>query len=133
MTEPKLNAAVLVVDDNVDLAKGLVRMLAFKKISAHCVYSGSAALAWLGTSKPGLVILDITMPDMSGIEVLAQIRANPELTDLPVVLHSALDNEQVMSLASTCGANGVLLKGRYTIADVLTVVGMHTVPAKPDA
>ncbi|MDB5328190.1 MAG: divK 2 [Phycisphaerales bacterium] len=116
------NPAVLVVDDNVAIARAIVILLKAKGISGHCVYGGRDAMAWLGEHRPKLVILDISMPDISGVDVLKTIKADPASRDLPVILHTALEGNKVSTLAQTYGADGVLLKGRSTLVDVLQMV-----------
>lgn len=123
-------AAVLVVDDNADLGTVLVKTLGCRHISAHSVISGEDALSWLKHSHPSLVIIDLNMPGISGLDVLQQMKASPVLADIPVILHSAMDTQQVMALADACGASGVLLKGRYAMTDVFRIV--EKLGLKPD-
>ena len=119
---PQRTATVLVVDDNVAIARAIVMLLKSKGISGHCVYGGRDAVAWLDVHEPKLIILDLSMPDISGVDVLKTIKADPARRDLPVILHTALEANKVSSLAQTYGAAGVLLKGRSTLVDVLQMV-----------
>jgi CheY-like chemotaxis protein len=81
---------VLVVDDHPDSVEAVVRMFRKTGRQADCVQSGAAALASLASGrKPRVVLLDVMMPQMDGIEVLKAIRQHPELKDLPVVMLSA--------------------------------------------
>lgn len=80
---------VLVVDDNIDAAQILTRLLNISGISANEVHDGMAALAAIARDKPSAVVLDLMMPEMTGQEVLRRLRSHPETRDLPVIIYSA--------------------------------------------
>jgi chemosensory pili system protein ChpA (sensor histidine kinase/response regulator) len=79
---------ILVVDDHVDTRYVVVRLLARLGYEAAAVGGGVEAVAFLSGAKPELVILDLNMPCMDGLEVLRVIRGEPRLADLPVVMFS---------------------------------------------
>lgn len=91
-------APILVVDDRED-DRALVRdMLESQGYSVTCAASGREALAWLDMHDPGLVLLDLMMPDISGFEVLARMRQNERLLYTPVIVLTAKtlsDDERV--------------------------------------
>ena len=66
---------ILVVDDSIDSAKMLARSLRMEGHTGHVAYDGASALELVRTLRPDAVILDLTLPDMSGEEVAAKIRA----------------------------------------------------------
>jgi CheY-like chemotaxis protein len=70
---------ILVVDDSPDSAKTLARMLKLEGHAGHAVYNGSSALEFVRTVRPDAVLLDLTLPDMDGTDVAAEIRASQEL------------------------------------------------------
>jgi DNA-binding response OmpR family regulator len=84
-------ATVLIVDDtpaNLSLLSGMLLERGFVvKVATH----GKRALAIAEASKPDLVMLDITMPEMDGYEVCRLLKARPETRDVPVIFLSALD------------------------------------------
>ena len=101
---------ILVVDDYPDACRGLVRLLKLKALPADCVYSGPDALAWMQDKKPTLVILDVMMPGMTGLEVLETMRADPQLADVPVVMFSASTNSEHRKTAMGLGALDFVVK-----------------------
>ena len=80
---------VLVIDDHPQSVEPVVRMLRRDGCEANCVESAAAALASLAAKRPRLVLLDIAMPEMDGIELLRELRRRPETKDLPVVMLTA--------------------------------------------
>ena len=80
---------VLVVDDCPESIEPVVRMLRKTGCDADCVESAAAALASLAARRPKLVLLDIAMPGMDGIELLKELRRRPDTQNLPVVMLTA--------------------------------------------
>jgi CheY-like chemotaxis protein len=82
--------AVLVVDDDPDIRETLREVMEAEGCRVVCAEDGKAALEVLDSGfRPSLVVLDLMMPSMSGWEVLACIRAERALADIPVVVMSA--------------------------------------------
>ena len=86
---PPERPGVLVVDDYPESIEPVVRMLRKTGCDADCVESAAAALARLAARRPKLVLLDIAMPEMDGIELLKELRRRPQTKDLPVVMLTA--------------------------------------------
>lgn len=81
---------VLVVDDDPDIRETLREVIEAEGFPVVCAANGRAALDALGMGLcPSLVVLDLMMPAMSGWELLAAIRADRSLADLPVAVISA--------------------------------------------
>jgi CheY-like chemotaxis protein len=85
---------VLVVDDDKQMLELLEMLLSRAGYAVHAEESAVKALDWLNKETPGAVVLDIMMPERSGIEVLEHIRWNPKLADLPVIVLSAVHPTQ---------------------------------------
>jgi len=77
---------LLVVEDNPAEQLSTRELLGYEDIDIDVAESGSAALLSLSESNYDCVVLDLRLPDMSGFDVLAQLRDNPKLKDLPVVV-----------------------------------------------
>src|SRR5262245_17285121 len=85
---------ILVVDDvpvNVKLLGDLLTVKGYNVVTAS---NGAEALATIEKERPGLVLLDVMMPGMSGYDVCRKIRENPVTAMLPVVMVTALDPTQ---------------------------------------
>lgn len=80
---------VLVADDEFDLARTLQAILEGEGYRVETFGNGREIMARLQQQKPALVLLDVMMPAMSGLEVLREMKSAPALGDIPVVLMSA--------------------------------------------
>jgi diguanylate cyclase (GGDEF)-like protein len=83
---------ILIVDDTLENLRLLSVMLTQYGYRARKAISGQMALTTIAAVKPDLILLDIMMPDLSGYEVCAQLKANPTTADIPVIFISALDD-----------------------------------------
>ncbi|GAB4248374.1 MAG: hypothetical protein Kow00129_09110 [Thermoleophilia bacterium] len=108
---------VLIVDDEADIRSFLADLLS--NSGYHCARadSGPDALAQLSTLKPDLVLLDIMMPGMSGIEVLRQIRERDDI-DPAVVMISCLSHPNTTLRALDEGADHFVMKP-FRVAELL--------------
>lgn len=102
---------ILLVDDD----EGLLRLhqLVLKTRASFDVQvarSGQAALELLERGHPDLVILDLMMPDMSGVEICHRIRARSDFVAIPIVILTGLTDPAVHQEARQAGANDVWLK-----------------------
>ena len=103
-------AHVLIVDDlevNRDLLARRVQRLGH---SIAFAASGREALACMRAARFDLVLLDITMPDMDGYEALAQIKADPLLAGIPVVMVTAIDGVDSVVRCLELGAEDYITK-----------------------
>src|SRR4051794_10208498 len=82
---------ILVVDDDPDLRKALLRLLRAYGYPADAVSSGEEALGFLTTHAPRLVVLDYGMPDMDGLTAFREMRKDTRLAQVRVIMFSALD------------------------------------------
>ncbi|MEI8078662.1 MAG: hybrid sensor histidine kinase/response regulator [bacterium] len=90
ITKPPPAPNILIVDDTPANVLLLVRMLAERGYHPRPVLSGKQALAAARAAPPDLILLDVTMPDMNGYEVCAQLKADAALKAIPVIFISAL-------------------------------------------
>jgi DNA-binding NarL/FixJ family response regulator len=100
---------VLAVDDTPANIEVFESLLAPRGYVVEGATSGPAALEAIAQTQPDLVLLDVVMPGMDGIEVCRQIRADPETTMLPVIMVTAGTNEQRIR-ALEVGADDFLTK-----------------------
>ena len=95
------------VDDEADVCRGLGALLRARGYEVELAYDGKQVLDRLERDPiPDLLLLDFSMPEFDGEQVLARVRANPRLKDLPVLLATASS----IDLRRVPRASGVLRK-----------------------
>ncbi|MDB4963542.1 MAG: Acetolactate synthase large subunit protein [Myxococcales bacterium] len=115
-TEPTSASAlhplrVLVVDDDALQLRAVQRRLASSKsVMLTVVDNAIDALLAIGTMKPDLVVMDVFMPGLDGIEACRRIKANPETRDVKVILASAAMGEDLIAQARAVGASNAVSK-----------------------
>ena len=85
-----LGGGILVADDTIDSLRLLTGVLAQQGHEVRPVTSGRQALQAAEHMPPELILLDVNMPDMNGYEVCSRLKANPALSDIPVIFLTAL-------------------------------------------
>lgn len=101
---------VLIVDDlevNLDL---LSKRLSLRRFAVSTASSGAAALRLVKEQQPDLVLLDLNMPGMCGLETLQKIRERHSASELPVIMVTASDSRQSMLETIGAGANDYVTK-----------------------
>jgi DNA-binding response OmpR family regulator len=81
---------IIVVDDNPDIVDIAKRMLESKGYNVLTAYNGAELFACLKEHKPALIILDILMPKMDGLEVLTRLKNTSETSSIPVIMLTGL-------------------------------------------
>jgi two-component system, OmpR family, alkaline phosphatase synthesis response regulator PhoP len=101
---------ILLVDDEEDIIKlNMVRLIDsdYDVISAS---NGKDALKKAGSQHPDLILLDVMMPGMDGLQVLAALKKNPEALSIPVIMLTALGEDEIMNKAKLIGAVDFIAK-----------------------
>ena len=105
--EPK--PVVLVVEDNPDMNRFMAQCLS-STCDVICAFDGRDGLEKAVRFRPALVVSDIAMPVMSGVEMIAEMRKRPELQTMPVLLLSATADEHLVIKLLDQGAQDFILK-----------------------
>lgn len=124
MTQPTTappRPSILIADDDASNREVLTYYLRRQGYEVQAVADGGAALAAIAERTFALVLLDVVMPGLDGLEALRRIRAAHAATDLPVILFTGLDAPDALATAGELGANAWLSKP-YQLADLLSAV-----------
>ena len=114
---------ILVVDDEPDIVKTVAKAIRRQGFDVVSAADGEEALERVKDSHPDLVILDIQMPKLDGIEVLQRIKGNPRTASLPVIMLTAKAGDEDMLKGYKYGANYYIPKP-FKIAEVLEGIKM---------
>jgi len=110
---------ILLVEDNADHVELIVKALRNNNVlnEVHVAISGEEAMdflyqrgAYVDAARPELILLDIKLPGMDGIEFLRRIKADPKLKLIPVVVLTTSGSEKEIAESYNCGANSYIVK-----------------------
>jgi CheY-like chemotaxis protein len=101
---------ILIVDDSVVVLKILNDDHLNKMYTLFIAQNGKEAFEILEKEVIDLIFLDIIMPDISGLDVLDQIKSNARLRDIPVIVFSSIEDSMLITLAKRKGAIQFLSK-----------------------
>jgi DNA-binding response OmpR family regulator len=109
---------MIVEDDSfvMDIYKTKLTQEGFTVVEAE---NGMEAIKKLKTAKPDLMLLDIIMPYMDGLEVLKKIKENDETKNIPVILLTNLSQKEEVDKGMQLGAKDYLIKSHFTPSEVL--------------
>jgi CheY-like chemotaxis protein len=114
---------ILVVDDNPDSIAIIRSILEAFDFSVEAAESGAEALDMLKGELPNAILLDVMMPEMSGLDVLEQIKSNPATAKLPVVLVTAKTQDEDVLIGYQYGADYYITKP-CTSKQLLYAIGL---------
>jgi anti-anti-sigma factor len=114
---------VLVADDNADMRAYVVRLLA-PRYAVRAVADGRQALEAALADPPDLVVSDVMMPELDGVELLAALRADARTARVPVVLLSARAGEEAAVEGLAAGADDYLVKP-FSAQELVARVDAH--------
>jgi DNA-binding response OmpR family regulator len=86
-----MDKKILIVDDEIDLVKGLAIILESKGYEAVLAYDGEEGIKKVKEESPDLIILDIMMPKMDGYTFVKKIKANKSTKKMPIIILTAKD------------------------------------------
>jgi DNA-binding NarL/FixJ family response regulator len=110
---------VLLVDDNEMILECSIETLSSRCVIVGAVRDGKSALEWIGALKPDVIVLDISMPGLTGLEVATRLRHAG--STVPIVFLTVHHDEEFVRAAYAAGGIGYVLKRRLQ-SDLLTAV-----------
>jgi len=101
---------VMIIEDEPDAAELFAEMMRVNNFRVVKMYSSTPAIPIIAQEKPDVIILDIMMPDISGLEVLRYMRREPDLSCIPVIVVSAKSTPNDIQTGLDAGATVYLTK-----------------------
>jgi len=101
---------VMIIEDEPDAAEMFAEMMRVSGFRVIKMFSSAPAISLITQERPDLIILDIMMPDISGLEVLRYMRREPELAPIPVIVVSAKSMPNDIRVGLEAGASTYLTK-----------------------
>lgn len=123
-------AKIIIVEDDKTIAEIYKQKI---EEGGHAVeiVEDVSAVATITATKPDLVILDIIMPKINGLDILREIKASPETTTIPVILLTNVAEDASVARGLEYGAYGYLLKSETTPDQILPRVNMTLEETSP--
>jgi CheY-like chemotaxis protein len=109
---------VLIIEDDEFLRSLAAKRLEKEGYNVSTAADGDSALATAKEARPGVILLDLLLPGLSGFEVLEKLRAEADFKDTPIVVFSNLGQKEDLEKAKKLGANDFLIKANFTLDDV---------------
>jgi CheY-like chemotaxis protein len=101
---------VMIIEDEPDAAEMFAEMMRVNGFRVLKMFSSAPAIPMISQEKPDVIILDIMMPDISGLEVLRYMRREPDLHAIPVIVVSAKSMPGDIKIGLEAGASMYLTK-----------------------
>jgi DNA-binding response OmpR family regulator len=123
-----MSKKILIVDDEPNIVMSLEFLMRREGFGVKVARDGEEALDSVAAEQPDLVLLDVMMPKIDGFEVCRQLRANPALADMRIVMLSAKGREAEIKKGLTLGADGYVTKPfstRDLVVQVKNLLGLE--------
>lgn len=101
---------VMIIEDEADAAELFSEMMRINGFRVIKMFSSAPAIPIIAQERPDVILLDVMMPDISGLEVLRYIRREPELASIPVIILSAKSMPGDIKTGLEAGASMYLTK-----------------------
>jgi len=119
-----MSKRILFIDDEPTVllvSELILRSLGYDIITAD---GGTRGIEVLKTENVDLILLDLMMPDIHGLDVLKSIKENEELKNIPVIMQTGIKDNHDIDMAYKLGASGVLIKP-YNKEDLKNAIEAH--------
>lgn len=117
-----MNQKILLIEDEDYIRELYKRQLDLEGFSTDACANGKDGLTALSQAHYDLILLDIMLPDINGLQILKQVKLNATTKDIPVVLLTNLGQDVVIKEGFELGAEGYLIKASYTPAQIVQEV-----------
>ncbi|MBI4039207.1 response regulator [Candidatus Daviesbacteria bacterium] len=123
---------ILLVEDDTSLSQLYKVELELKGYQVIIAADGQEGLDLAAKEKPDLVLLDVMMPKLNGLEALKRLKDNPETESIPVVVITNFGQEDIIKGAFDAGASDLVLKYQITPAELADKIKTIMAPVHYD-
>jgi len=118
MEKPK----IVIIEDDTFLGEMYVTKFELEGFEMHLAPNGEDGLKLVNKVRPDLILLDIIMPKKNGFEVLEELKKDPKLRDIPVILLTNLGQKEDIDKGLELGAADYLIKAHFVPSEVIQKV-----------
>jgi DNA-binding response OmpR family regulator len=120
----------LIIEDEEVLAKVLQEKFEKENFETEIVGDGGKAFEAAKNFRPDVVILDIILPNKDGLQILQELKSDPELKNIPVIMSSNLGEDEKIKMALSMGAADYMVKTQHPINEVVEKVRNYLIQPK---
>ena len=113
---------ILLVEDEIALASVYMTRLVAEGYEVEAVSDGQSTITRAMQMQPDLILLDVMIPKVSGIQVLKTLRGDESTKNIKVIMLTALSQDNYKDQAEMLGISGYLVKSQVVIADIVAHV-----------
>jgi len=113
---------ILIVEDDPLMSRMYQKIFTFEKFEVEMAGDGEIGLAQVPIFNPTIILLDVMMPKMNGLEVLDKLKANPATKSIPVIMLTNLAGQQDAEAALAKGAVKYIIKSEHEPKEVVDLV-----------
>lgn len=118
-----MNNKILIIEDEPVVADMYKRLFELGQLEAEVALGGEEGFKKAKEIKPRLILLDVVMPKMNGLQVLESIKKDPQIQNIPiVVMLTNIDDKATMDRANNLGAAGYIVKASFDSNKLLEIV-----------
>lgn len=121
---------ILIVEDEDILVKVLREKFEDNNFTVEIAEEGDKVLPIVKKFRPDIILLDIFLPKVNGIDILKSLKEDEDLKSIPVIIITNLDDEERKDEALGLGAVDYVVKSQHPINEVVELVGKHILKAK---
>ncbi len=117
-----MNKKILLVEDDPMIYRLYQKLFKLEKFDIETAENGQTGLDKLKTFHPDVILLDIMMKTMNGLEMLTKLKEDPATASIPVIVLTNLSDMNIGQMAITKGAVQIIVKSEREPADVVAIV-----------
>src|SRR3989344_3869115 len=114
-----MSKTILLIEDEQAIQKTIGERLSQEGYEVIPALDGEIGLKLAGTKKPDLILLDLILPKLQGLEVLKKLKENNETKEIPVAVLTNLEQIETVNKALELGATTYLVKANYSLEEVI--------------
>lgn len=113
---------ILIIEDNEYLGRMYQNLLGLENFQAEWVSSGEEGVEKAVSTHPDLILCDVIMPKMNGIQVLEKLKANPLTMGIQVIMLTVIGEKEIIDKCIKLGASGYIIKSNLNLDQLLTEI-----------
>ncbi len=117
-----MSKKIVFIEDEPALQKSLTMSLKSEGFDVASAFDGESGFNLILESKPDLVLLDLILPKMDGFTVLEKVKKTPEISDIPVIVLTNLEETEDVERIIGLGATNYLIKANYKVEEITAKV-----------